>query len=184
MRGQDTLTPLPDYAAAGDDALQTFSSLRAPVRQDAAAIHELVSQCGPLDLNSLYTYLLLSEHFRDTCVLAQDADGIEGFVSAYIPPGRSDVLFVWQVAVHERARGKGLARLMLRELLRRPGMSGIRYIETTVGPDNHASRSLFASMARHLDADSCETPLFEGHLFGMHQHDDEPLIRIGPFEVA
>ncbi len=184
MTDQDILTPLTPCAAVGGDPLQSVSTLRVPDRRDGAAIHKLVSQCPPLDLNSLYTYLLLSEHFRDTCILAQDSDGIEGFVSAYIPPGKPDVLFVWQVAVHERARGKGLARFMLSELLRRPGLNKIKYIETTVGPDNHASRSLFASMARQLDAASCETPLFESHLFGMHGHDDEPLIRIGPFRPA
>ncbi len=184
MNDQDTSIPLFQSAAKGGIPLQSVSTLRAPGKRDAAAIHDLVSQCPPLDLNSLYTYLLLSEHFRDTCIVAQDSDGIEGFVSAYVPPGRADVLFVWQVAVHERARGKGLARYMLNGLLRRPGMNQIRYIETTVGPDNHASRSLFASVARQLDARSCETPLFERHLFGMHGHDDEPLIRIGPFRPA
>lgn len=184
MKGQHTLTFLPDHPAVGGDSQQAAPTLRAPQKHDAAAIHGLVSQCEPLDLNSLYTYLLLSEHFHGTCVIAQGIGGAEGFVSAYIPPGRPDVLFVWQVAVHKSARGKGLARTMLDEILRRPGMSAIQYIETTVGPDNHASRNLFASMARSLGADLCETPLFGGDLFGMHVHDDEPLIRIGPFRVA
>jgi len=184
VKDLNTFTPLFQPSAEGGTPRHLVPVLRAPNKRDAAAIHTLVSQCPPLDLNSLYTYLLLSEHFRDTCVVAEDSDGIEAFVSAYVPPGRADVLFVWQVAVHERARSKGLARHMLTDLLRRPELGGIKYIETTVDPDNHASRSLFASMARQLGADSFETSLFEGHLFGMQQHPDEPLIRIGPFRPA
>ena len=60
--------------------------------------------------STLYAYLLLAEHFSDTCVLAESAGGrIDGFISAYVLPDRPDVLFVWQVAVHARARGHRLA---------------------------------------------------------------------------
>lgn len=184
MTDHDTLIPSIQSAAPSGASPRPVSRVRRPQKRDAADIHHLVSQCPPLDLNSLYTYLLLTEHFADTCIVAHDGGGIEGFVSAYVPPDRPDVLFVWQVAVHERARGKGLARHMLNELLRRPGLNRIRYIETTVGPDNFASRSLFASLSRQWGGGLCETPLFDRHLFGMHQHDDEPLIRIGPFKPA
>ena len=75
--------------------------MRPPSRKDGAALHRLISECPPLDLNSLYAYLLLAEHFSDTCVLAESAGGrIDGFISAYVLPDRPDVLFVWQVAVH------------------------------------------------------------------------------------
>lgn len=158
--------------------------MRMPDRHDAAGIHELISQCPPLDQNSLYTYLLLSEHFRSTCIIAHDQESIAGYVSAYIPPGRDDVLFVWQVAVHRRARGKGLGMQMLHHLLLRPDLSQINYIETTVGPENQASRSMFARLARDLGTALCEQPMFERALFGQHGHDDEPLLRIGPLRAG
>lgn len=159
------------------------TALRLPHKADASAIHKLIEQCPPLDLNSIYTYLLLSEHFRHTCVLAEGAQGPDGFISAYIPPTKPDVLFVWQVAVHERARGCGLGRRMLLELLGRPQLADMRYIETTVGPDNVASRGMFAGLARHLGADVSESALFDSHLFGDAGHDDERLIRIGPLRL-
>ena len=158
-------------------------ALRLPSKADAFAIHKLIEQCPPLDLNSIYTYLLLSEHFRQTCVLADGPHGPDGFVSAYIPPGKPDVLFVWQVAVHERARGRSLGRRMLLELLARPQLAHIRYIETTVGPDNAASRGMFAGLARFLHAEVSESALFDSHLFGDACHDDERLIRIGPMRL-
>lgn len=158
-------------------------SLRAIRKTDGLAIHGLVAQCPPLDLNSLYAYLLLSEHHADTCVLAEDgARNVVGFVSAYIPPRHPDVLFVWQVAVHPDARGCGLGRRMLRHLLGRAASSAVRYIETTVGPGNAASRSVFAGLARQLRADCSDSALFEPELFGQTGHEEERLLRIGPFQ--
>jgi len=165
-------------AAAGPAGRE--APLRIPDKTDACAVHQLIQQCPPLDLNSIYTYLLLAEHFAQTCVIASGPEGPDGFVSAYVPPGRDDVLFVWQVAVHERARGQSLGRRMLLELLARPALRHIRYIETTVGPDNAASRGMFAGLARHLGASTQESALFDSHLFGAACHDDERLIRIGP----
>ena len=163
---------------------QAFS-LRAIRKTDGRAVHRLVAQCPPLDLNSLYAYLLLSEHHADTCVLAEDgARNVVGFVSAYIPPRHPDVLFVWQVAVHPSARGCGLGRRMLRHVLGRAASSAVRYIETTVGPGNAASRSVFAGLARQLHADCSENALFELELFGPAGHEEERLLRIGPFQPS
>lgn len=170
-----------EHRAAPPQAL----TLRAIRKTDGRAIHRLVAQCPPLDLNSLYAYLLLSEHYADTCVLAEDgARRVVGFVSAYIPPRRPDVLFVWQVAVHARARGCGLGRRMLWHVLQHAAPGTIRYIETTVGPDNAASRSVFAGLARRLHADCSDTALFGPELFGQAGHEEERLLRIGPFQPS
>ena len=158
--------------------------LRALSKVDGLAVHRLIAECPPLDLNSVYVYLLLSEHFSDTCVLAESAGVVNGFISAYIPPAKPEVLFVWQVAVHARTRRQGLGRLMLWNLLKRPRLSGIRYIESTVGPDNTASRNLFAGLARQLRAPIVDGPLFERELFGTGEHADERLLRIGPFDAS
>jgi L-2,4-diaminobutyric acid acetyltransferase len=157
--------------------------MRAPVRADGAAIHALVAACPPLDLNSVYAYLLLCEHFSATCVVAESAEGeIQGFVSAYRPPQQPGVLFVWQVAVHGRARGQGLAVSMLAHLLQKlaRGVDAPRHMESTVGPDNAASRRSFQKLARAYGATVREQPLFESHLFGDGAHEDERLLRIGP----
>lgn len=156
-------------------------TLRAPRREDGQHIHALIQACPPLDVNSAYVYLLLCEHFSQTCVIAHDDAGLcVGFVSAYVPPGRSDVLFVWQVAVHERARGQALAQRMIAALLERPVLQGVNWMETTVGPDNAASRRTFARMAERCGAHIQESELFPPHMFGAQSHDDERLLRIGP----
>jgi L-2,4-diaminobutyric acid acetyltransferase len=152
-----------------------------PELSHGAEIHRLVGACKPLDLNSRYAYLLLCEHFADTCALARLGDQVVGFVSAYKPPGRADTLFVWQVAVDAGSRGQGLAGAMLREILGRPQVRGCCYLETTVSPSNEPSRRLFHGLAHSLDAGLTESTLFAADSFGEEDHECEMLIRIGPF---
>lgn len=156
--------------------------LRAPLLRDAAAIHQLIADSPPLDLNSEYLYLLLSEHFSQTCVVAQRGEQIDGFISAYFLPDRPDVLFVWQVAVHERARGRRLGQAMLDHLRQRLCGRSLRYLETTVSPGNRASRGLFAAMARRWGAPMQEQEFFDTALFAAQAHEAEPLLRIGPLD--
>jgi len=158
--------------------------LRIPQNADASAIHQLIRQCPPLDLNSVYAYLLLTEHHGRTCIVAELGDQIVGFVSAYIPPEKPDVLFVWQVAVHECARGQGLGNKMLSALLARVSDKNIRFVETTVGPSNAASRRMFTRLANDLDSAISESILFEPELFGSDEHEEECLLRIGPIGLA
>lgn len=146
-------------------------------------MHALVAACPPLDLNSLYLYLLLTEHFAGTCVLAEDARGLRGMVSAYQPPERAGVLFVWQVAVHPDARGRSLGLQMLQALLGRVAVCDVRWIETTVSPGNRASRRLFTRLADSLGTSAEESTLFDAALLGTDGHEAEPLLRIGPFRL-
>lgn len=163
----------------------TQYTFREPRRNDGAAIHRLIGECPPLDVNSLYAYLLLCEHHAATCIVAESAGGeVDGFISAYLVPERPDTLFVWQVAVHSRARGHRLARRLLSALLRRPGLAHVRFIETTVGPDNQASRRTFTGLAREVGAHVAEQPLFDRQSFGGADHDDEMLLKIGPFSTS
>jgi L-2,4-diaminobutyric acid acetyltransferase len=155
-----------------------------PAIERGAAIHRLIEQCKPLDLNSAYAYLLLCEHFAETCVLARSGERSVGFVSAYKLPERQHILFVWQVAVHADVRGRGVAGHMLRELLARPAVRTCRYLETTISPSNAPSRRLFGALARALDAPLSEAPLFAEEHFGGEDHECEMLIRIGPFQAA
>lgn len=172
------LTAEPETAATAEIA---FS---APSIAHGAEIRRLVSACPPLDLNSTYAYLLLCEHFADTCVRAEAGGETVGFVSAYRPPRQPDVLFVWQVAVAVPMRGRKLAARMLRELLRRNTVRGCRHLETTVSPSNQPSRRMFHALARDLGAPLAERVLFREQDFGREGHEQETLIRIGPIPGA
>ena len=80
---------------------------------------ELIRASKPLDENSMYCNLIQCDHFADTCVVAELDGEIVGWISAYIKPGEPETVFVWQVAVSEKARGMGVGSRMLTELLER-----------------------------------------------------------------
>ena len=83
-----------------NSALQREEILfRPPVIGDGTAIYELIRQSPPLDLNSRYLYLLLCDHFSESCIIAESESRTVGFISAYGHPKKQETLFVWQVAV-------------------------------------------------------------------------------------
>ncbi|MBK5927200.1 diaminobutyrate acetyltransferase [Rhodobaculum claviforme] len=152
--------------------------LRSPVKTDGTAVQELIARCAPLDQNSLYMNLIQCDHFADTCVLAERGDDVLGWISAHVPPGREDTIFVWQVAVDARARGMGLGRHMLTALLERPLCRRVINLETTITRDNEGSWALFRSLARRLDGDLSHAPHFEREAHFGGAHDTEHLVTI------
>ncbi|MDQ6992611.1 MAG: diaminobutyrate acetyltransferase [Mariprofundus sp.] len=155
-------------------------SFRNPVANDGPAMHALVERCKPLDVNSLYCYLILCEHFSSTCLVVEDNNEVVGFITAYIPPEKRDTLFVWQVAVDARLRGQGIAKKMIRTLLSRSNLMRTSYIEGTVNPSNEASRSLFKSLAKDCSCAFDEDLIFPAKMFGEGDHEQENLMRVGP----
>jgi L-2,4-diaminobutyric acid acetyltransferase len=158
--------------------------LRHPQVTDGRSVHALIAACAPLDTNSLYLNLLQCTHFAETCVLAEPTDAVEGpvgFVSGYLKPTRPSTLFIWQVAIATSARGCGLARTMILDLLERPVCAQVDHIETTITESNGASWALFRSIARTLDAPLEQQLLFDRDAHLDRVHESEVLVSIGPF---
>lgn len=154
---------------------------REPKSHDGALVHRLIAACSPLDENSLYANLLQCTHFHKTCIVAEFNSEIQGWISGYRLPDEPNTLFVWQVAVAKEARGLGVGKGMLRELLARPELKNIEYIKTTITLDNSASWALFKSFAEELKAQAESELYFDqnNHLAG--EHPSEHVFTIGPF---
>lgn len=169
-----------------NDSIYTWQNklvFRKPEVKDGAKIHALINACKPLALNSVYCYLLLSQHFADTCVVAEDKGEIIAFLSGYRLPSDPKVFFVWQVAVDGRVRGGGIGKRLLREVLQRKVCQGCHFIETTIILPNTASWHLFRSVAGDFDAPCEEKEYFSNVLFGEENYETEYLLRIGPFNI-
>ncbi len=156
-------------------------TLRQPESADGPRLHKLISECKPLDENSMYCNLLQCTHFSDTCVAAELDGDLVGFISGYIPPKQPDTLFVWQVAVHKKARGLGLAKRMLADLLKRDVTDEVKNIETTITPDNDASWAMFRGFAYKRGIPTETFILFDSRIHFAGEHTEEHLLRIGPF---
>lgn len=152
--------------------------LRAPVKEDGARVWTLVSECPPLDQNSMYMNLIQCDHFAPTCVLAERDGVLLGWISGHIPPDSPETLFVWQVAVHADARGLGLGKRMLKDLLRRPVCKPVQQLETTITRSNAASWGLFGSFARDMGGMLTDAPHYDRHTHLAGQHATEHLVTI------
>lgn len=152
--------------------------IRPPCLEDGAAIKSLVKNSGTLDLNSTYLYFLLAGHFAQTCAVAETNNGeLVGFVTAYRLPDNPDILFVWQIAVSDKAQGQGLAFRLLQNLSHRDWFSSISQVQCTISPSNQASNGLFAKFADHLNAELVISPFLEKHHLG-EEHEEEPLVAL------
>lgn len=160
--------------------------LRKPDDIHGHDVYHLIANCPPLDQNSMYCNLLQCAHFSNTSVIALDEDTQEvlGFISGYIKPNDSNTLFIWQVAVSEKARGQGLAKKMLLNILERNTAQQLSYIETTITDNNPGSWALFGSIAKLLSTELSRSEFFTKDVHFHGSHDTEHLVRIGPFEAS
>jgi len=159
-------------------------NFRKPFPEDGMAVFQLIEQCPPLDTNSVYCNLLQCSHFADTSVAAHMAGQLVGFISGYLIPERPETLFVWQVAVAERARGMGLGTRMLTHILNRPQCRNVTHLETTITETNSASWALFRGLADKLDASLSTRVMFDQEIHFNGGHETEQLVRIGPVDRA
>ena len=157
---------------------KAMPSLRKPVAEDGAAIWELIQACKPLDENSMYCNLVQCDHFSDTCIVGEMDGEIVGWVSGYVRPDDPETLFVWQVAVSEKARGTGLGTLMLNELLSREACEGVTRLQTTITRDNAASWALFRKFSDAADGELSSEPYFSKSEHFNDMHDTEHMVTI------
>jgi len=153
--------------------------IRMPVIDDGYAVHQLIAASPPLDLNSIYSYYILSDHFRNTCAVAEYEGEVMGFLSAYRVPEQPDILFVWQVVVDKAMRGQRVAWRMLESVLRRFDTGQVSFVEATVNPSNIASRKLFEHLAKEQGTSIEERTYLEASAFGASEaHESEILLRV------
>ena len=126
---------------------QPIPVLRVPVQQDGAAVAAL-AHCDKQELvGTLLGDLAGCDDFVETSVVAELDGEVAGAVLAYILPYDPQTLFVWQVNVAENEEGKGLASLMLGQLLRREACVGVTRVQTAIPASDEISWALFRRFA-------------------------------------
>ncbi|MFF7858367.1 diaminobutyrate acetyltransferase [Streptomyces sp. NPDC007904] len=163
-------------------ATQADLHIDRPTVADGAVLWRIARDSKVLDLNSSYSYLLWCRDFAATSAVARDERGEPiGFVTGYLRPDNPRTLLVWQVAVDEAHRGRGLAAALLDGLVARiTAEHGVTAVETTITPGNTASERLFTAFAERHGAPLEREVLFGAGQFPDGPHDPEVLYRIGP----
>ncbi|MBU1168004.1 MAG: diaminobutyrate acetyltransferase [Proteobacteria bacterium] len=156
-------------------------SYRHPVTSDGKYFFDLAIQSETLDVNSCYHYLIQCRHFSKTSMVAEYEGEIVGFVTGHIPPDEPLTLFVWQVTVAKKFRGRGLALGMLNALVTSLKDKRITEIKTTITKENRASIQLFKALSAIIRVPHHFNDVyFSEEQFGKSGHDAEILFRIGP----
>ncbi len=152
--------------------------LRHPVKEDGLTVFNLIKASPPLDLNSSYYYYMMCADFGKSSLLAERNGELLGYISGYTPPEDEGTLFVWQVAVSEAARGKGLAGALLANLVQ--DWNGlITTVKTTISPSNKASQALFNGFAEKNNYPISTSEFLSAKDFGSgDEHEDEVLYTI------
>lgn len=151
---------------------------RQPRSKDGFNIHKLIESCPPLDKNSLYCNLLQASLFKQSCLVATFNEQIVGFVSAFFKSDKVDELFIWQIAVLPSMRGKGLAFLLLQNLLQQKKLTTIKAIETSITKSNEGSWRLFNKFNKSYGNKSSISILFDKYEHLNEKHETEYLYRI------
>jgi len=182
----------PEAPGAGSTAESGELHLRHPRVSDGAAVWRLARDTGGLDLNTPYAYILFCDRFAGTCIVAEESGAqggargvLRGFVVGFVPPDAPEALFVWQVGVDPAARGRRLGSRMLDALAREHAGRGGTHLQATVTPSNAASLRLFRSFSERWHAPCEERLRYRAEDFpgGPDHHEEERLLRIGPFGV-
>lgn len=120
-------------------------------------------------------------NFADTCVLAERAGAVVGWLATYRRPSESSTLFIWQIAVHPEARNIGVGKGLIFSALNRPSCESVTRMEATVTLSNTTSNLLFAGVARNLRAPIRQGVRFDCdiHFKGQHErvHDSHRPLR-------
>ena len=153
---------------------------REPAVGDVHKIWELVKNSQSLDKNSKYLYVLLCHQFSKTCRVAEHGSKVVGFLSGFISPKNSDTLFVWQAAVDDAFRNKGIAKELVFQTLCNTD-SDVKFVEATVTPSNNASLKFLQNFANQVGAKIDKSSLFSPDILG-EGHEPEDLVRIGPIQ--
>lgn len=167
----------------GDSGSAGRLEIGAPVVADGSALYRITRESGTLDVNSRYAYLLWCRDFSDTSAVARVDGAVVGFVTGFIRPDAANTMVVWQIAVDPSQRGGGVATKLLNHLTDRLVSRGVRYLETTITPDNSASIKLFSTFASSASARFERDELFTTEMLG-GAHAPEDLYRIGPLREA
>ena len=167
--------PAPSWTTSDRNGEQVV--ITRPRIPDGIACRQLAADSRVLDVNSRFAYLLWFRDFAATSVVARRGGRVVGFVTGYRRPDAPRTLVVWQVAVDEEVRGRGVAGSMLDALF--DDVPDVDRLETTITPGNHGSVALFTAFASRRGAQVRRSELFGSDLLGP-DHEPEILFGIGP----
>ena len=125
---------------------------------DYPEIYRLSGSIEGIVQHPAHLYKIMAVHFGKTFFVARKSDHgsspILGFMMGFISQSIQRHLFVWQIAVSEKAHGKGIGSGLLGHTIEYARKSGkCKAVMATVETTNTSSQRLFEKMGFHIDSE-------------------------------
>jgi L-2,4-diaminobutyric acid acetyltransferase len=152
-----------------------------PKAADGTLMWDLVKNNEDLDLNSSYSYFLVSKLHSKRCIIAIDKENnrMAGFIMGFVFSDNPETYFIWQISVAKEYRGQGIGSTLINKLL--TTNEDVRYIKGTVSKENYYYQNLLKKVALIHDSWYSIKESFEDDDFP-DGHEKEQLISIGPIQ--
>ena len=89
---------------------------------------------------------LFFEHFADTSLIAEDDDGLAGFLIGFLSQSRPDEAYIHLVGVRPDLRGDGLGRELYERFFALAKESGRSVVTCITAPENERSLAFHAAL--------------------------------------
>lgn len=122
---------------------------------DFLNIHNLAGEIDGIVQHPGHVYKIMADHFGDTFFIAREDNDIDilGFMMGFISRKMKGELFIWQIAVSEKAQGKGLGSKLLQHTIDYASKTDdCNAVIATVETYNTASQKLFEKFGFTIDS--------------------------------
>ncbi len=127
---------------------QPIPVLRPLQPEDGAAVLRLAKGIDQTALGGLLCKLIEFDDYRKCSTIAELDRECVGALMAYVLPYDPETVFVWRVDVAEGEVDKGLAALMLGQLMQHDACSDVHRVQTVIQSNDQCNWEVFRRFAR------------------------------------
>lgn len=157
---------------------QPIPVLRPPLPEDGAAVSSLARTADQEAIGDLLGELAVFDDYKEFSVIAELDGDLVGAILAYLLPYDPETLFIWQVSVSESEADKGLASLMLGQVMRREACIEVTRVQTVITSNDERTWALFRRFARWQRSRMDIQPFFTQALTPYRRHENSNLVTI------
>lgn len=163
---------------------QPIPVLRALRPEDGKAAAALAQSAGGGLAGEFLGALAEAGSYGSTSLVAELDGAVAGAVLAYVLPYDPETLFIWQVIIAEGEEEKGLASLMLGQLMRQEACASVTRVQTAIPSNDERVWGLFRRFASWQRARMDIQPFFTQALAPQRRHENDNLVTIRLPEAA
>ncbi len=152
--------------------------LRPPLPEDGAAVSSPVRTEDQEAIGNLLGELAAFDDYKEFSIIAELDGDLVGAMLAYVLPYDPETLFIWQVGVSEGEADKGLASLMLGQVMRRDVCTDVTRVQTVITSNDERTWAFFRRFARWQRSRMDIQPFITQALTPYRRHESSNLVTI------